>query len=199
MIKKSFRLMFIMALMLVLLAACGGDDEKSKTKTFYDGSVSITVPGGWVTEASDIGSRDYGRVTLYSSSKIREAKSSDDLPDNAVVGGILVSKLYDFETDKKPVDSLSSYIDLEGGLPDDAEFLELEINGNPAGRITGTEEQNGLVAYDYNVGIFYEGKIRVYVFLLGFKGEASAFDQTFETLINSITIDVEKMTSQLPE
>lgn len=195
---KGYRWALLVSLLLVLLAACGSDD-KGGTKTFYEGGISLDLPGGWMADADDLEGGDYGRITLYSSKKIREAKSADDVPKNAVFGAILLSPLYDFELEDGPEGSLRSYLELEGGLPEDAEFHELEINGYPATRYTTTEEQNGLEGYVYNVGIFYAEKIRVYVLLYGFNGEHSTFDTTFEKLIHSITVDVEKLIAQMGE
>lgn len=183
----------------VILTACGGDDDdKGGTKEFYDGGISFNLPGGWTTEADDLG-QSGGRITLFSSKKIREAESADDLPNKAVFGAIMFGPIYDFELEDGPEGSLRSYLEVEGGLPDDAEFEDVEISGNPASRFTTTEEQNGLEAYSYNVSIFFDDTIGVYVLLYGFKGDESTFDSMFGDLANSLTVDAEKLTAQFDE
>jgi len=183
----------------VILTACGGDDDdKGGTKEFYDGGISFNLPGGWTAEADDLG-QSGGRITLFSSKKIREAESADDLPNKAVFGAIMFGPIYDFELEDGPEGSLRSYLEVEGGLPDDAEFEDVEISGNPASRFTTTEEQNGLEAYSYNVSIFFDDTIGVYVLLYGFKGDESTFDSMFGDLANSLTVDAEKLTAQFDE
>jgi hypothetical protein len=199
MMKRGYQLMFVIGLLVVLaLAACGGDDEdEGGTREFYDGGISVDLPGGWTAEAGDMSAGD-SRIMLYSSKKITEAEDADDLPNNAAFGAILIGRVYDFEIEEGPEAALRSYLELEGGLPEDAEFEDMEVNGNPATRHTGTEEQNGLEAYTYNVGIIYDDAVRVYVLLYGFKGEQSTFDTTFGNIVNSLVVDAEKLTAQFP-
>ena len=71
------------------------------------------------------------------------------------------------------------------------------INGSRATRFTTSEEQNGLEAYNYNVGIFFDDTIRVYVLLYGFKGDPGKFDTMFGDLVNSLKVDAEKLAPQL--
>lgn len=192
------RWLLVLILVALALAACGGgdDDDKGGTKTFYDGAISLSLPGGWTAEPDDI-DQGGGRIMLYSSKKIREAESADDLPNNAAFGAIMVSPVYSFELEEGPEGSLRGYLELEGGLPDDAEFSNLEINGNPATRYVTTTEQNGLEAYNYDVGIFFDDAMRVYVLLYGFKGDAGSFDTTFGDLINSLAVDTAKLAAQI--
>ena len=48
------------------------------------------------------------------------------------------------------------------------------------------EEQNGVEAYSYNVGIFYDNKIRVYLLMVGFEGDESKFGDTFASLSDTL-------------
>ena len=186
--------LLVFVLVALALATCGGDDGSGKggTKEFYDSAISLNLPGGWEAEARDIG-RSNGRIMLYSSPKVREAKSANDLSDDAVFGSILFGPLYDFELEDGPEGTLRSYLSVEGGLPVGAEFHALEINGNPASRFTTIEEQDGLEIYSYYVSIFFDDTMRVYVLLYGFEGN---FDTVFEALINSLQVDTAKLATQ---
>ncbi len=108
---KAYRLALVLSLLLGLLVACGGDDDKGGTKTFYDGGISLDLPGGWTAEADDLEDGGYGRITLFSSKKICEAESADDVPNDAVFGAILLSPLYDFELEDGPEGSLRGYLE----------------------------------------------------------------------------------------
>ena len=102
--------LLVFVLVALVLAACGGDggSDKGGTKGFYESAISLNLPGGWEAEANDVG-RSNGQIMLYSSKKAREAKSADDLPNNAVFGSILFGPLYDFELEDGPEGALRSY------------------------------------------------------------------------------------------
>ena len=119
----------------------------------------------------------------------------DDLPNNAVFGSILFGPVSDYELEGGPEGYLHCYLEVEGGVPDDAEFHDVEINGNLAARFTTTEEQNGQ-AYSYNVSIFFDDTIRAYVLLLGFKGDQSKFEAMFNDFVNARKVDSEKLAAQ---
>ncbi|MBN2304359.1 MAG: hypothetical protein JXQ72_07785 [Anaerolineae bacterium] len=195
--NKLFYVGIVLALLLsVGLTACGGDDDKGGTKKFFDDTLSIELPGGWTSEDEETGGGE-GRVMLFSSSKIRSAESADDLPDNAAFGTIMVGRVYDSQLEDGPEETLRSYLELEGGLPDDAVFETLEINGQPAALYTGIEEQNGLQGYNYEVGIFIDDSVRVFLFLIGLDGDEGDFKETFEKIANSLTVDIEKLPAAL--
>jgi hypothetical protein len=194
--RNLYTLLALIALLSVSLTACGGDDDKESTKKFYDGALAVDLPGGWTTE-EQTASGGSGQIMLYSSKKIKEAESADDLPDNAAIGTIFISKAYDSELEDGPEGSLRSYLGLEGGLPDDAVFENFEINGNPATRYTGLEEQGGMQGYNYDVGIFFDDTVRVFLLLVGLDGDEGDFKETFDKIANSLTVDVEKYNANL--
>jgi hypothetical protein len=194
--RRGYTLLAVLLLLSVSLTACGGDDDKGGTKKFYDGAIAVDLPGGWTTDEQDA-SEGAGQIMLYSSKKIKDAESVDDLPDNAAFGTILISEVYDFELEDGPEGSLRGYLELEGGLADDAIFENFEIDGNPATRYTGPEEQEGLQGYNYDVGVFFDDTVRVYLLLVGLDGDEGDFKETFDKIANSLTVDVEKYNAKL--
>ena len=107
------RWLLVLGLIVSLILAACGDNDKGGTKKFYDGGISLDLPGGWTAEADNIG-QGVGRITLVSSKKIRKAESADDIPNQAVFGAILLGSVYDFELEDGPQGSLRSYLKLEG-------------------------------------------------------------------------------------
>lgn len=191
---KLFRSVLVVGMLVAVgLAACGGDDKDSGgTKKLYDGAIQVDLPGGWIIEEGDM-SEGSGQVMLYSSKKIKDAESADDLPDNAAFGTIMFGPVYEFELEDGPEGSLRSYLEVEGGLPEDAVFETFEIGGQPATRYTAMEEQNGLQGYNYDVGVFFDGKTRVYLIMVGLDGDEGDFKATFDKIASSLTVDSEKL------
>lgn len=195
---RSIHILLVFVLLLSFgLTACGGDDkDKTSTKKFYDGALSVELPSKWTTEERDASGGE-GQIMLYSSNKIKEAESVDDLPDNAAFGTIFISQGYEGQMEDGPEEYLRGYLELEGGLPEDAVFESFEINGNPATRYTGTEEQNGMQGYNYDVGVLFGDTAKVFLLLIGLDGDEGDFKETFDKIADSLTVDVEKFNSAL--